>query len=68
MAAALHADRCQIYTDVDLYTADPRIVKNAVKLDEITYDDAQACVFRRWGVCITALSLAKKYHVNLEVL
>ena len=39
LAAALHADRCQIYTDVDgVYTADPRIVPNAKKLDEISYD------------------------------
>ena len=40
LAAALHADMCEIYTDVDgVYTADPRIVKNAFKLDEITYDE-----------------------------
>ena len=40
LAATLHADLCQIYTDVDgVYTADPRIVKNAKKLDEITYDE-----------------------------
>ena len=38
LAAALHADACEIYTDVDgVYTADPRMVKNAKKLDEITY-------------------------------
>ena len=40
LAAALHADMCEIYTDVDgVYTADPRIVKNAFKLNEITYDE-----------------------------
>ena len=40
LAAALHADLCQIYTDVDgVYTADPRLVKNAHKMDEITYDE-----------------------------
>ena len=40
LADALHADMCEIYTDVDgVYTADPRIVKNAFKLDEITYDE-----------------------------
>ena len=40
LAAALHADRCEIFTDVDgVYTADPRIVKNAMKLDEVTYDE-----------------------------
>ena len=40
LAAALHADLCQIYTDVDgVYTADPRLVPGAHKLDEITYDE-----------------------------
>ena len=40
LAAALHADLCQIYTDVDgVYTADPRYVKGARKLEEITYDE-----------------------------
>ena len=40
IAAALHADKCEIYTDVDgVYTADPRIVKDAKKLSEITYDE-----------------------------
>ena len=40
LAAALHADKCEIYTDVDgVYTADPRMVKTARKLNEITYDE-----------------------------
>ena len=40
IAAALHADLCQIYTDVDgVYTADPRMVPGAKKLEEITYDE-----------------------------
>jgi len=40
LAAALQADRCEIYTDVDgIYTADPRIVPEARKLDEISYDE-----------------------------
>ena len=40
LAAVLHADLCEIYTDVDgVYTADPRVVKNARKLKEITYDE-----------------------------
>ena len=40
LAAFLHADLCQIFTDVDgVYTADPRIVKNAQKLDEISFDE-----------------------------
>lgn len=49
IAAALKADKCEIYTDVDgVYTTDPRIVPNAHKLDEITYDEmARACHLRR---------------------
>ncbi len=40
IAAALHADRCQIYTDVEgVYTADPRKVRNTRKLEEITFDE-----------------------------
>ena len=40
LAAALRADKCEIYTDVDgVFTADPRIVPDAKKLDEITYDE-----------------------------
>ena len=54
LAAAFRAKVCQIYTDVDgVYTTDPRIVPNARKLDEITYDEM--------------LELAKKFRVNLEV-
>ena len=55
IAAALHADRCQIFTDVEgVYTADPRKVRNTRKLKEITFDEM--------------LELAKKYNVELEVL
>ena len=70
LAAALHADRCQIYTDVDgVYTADPRIVKNAVKLDEITYDEMLELASLGAGVLHNrSVEMAKKYHVNLEVL
>ena len=40
LAAALHADRCEIFTDVEgVFTADPRVVKNARKIEEITYDE-----------------------------
>ena len=69
LAAALHADACEIYTDVDgVYTCDPRIVPEARKLDEITYDDmldlatlgAQVLHNRRVG-------MAKKYGVELVV-
>jgi len=70
LAAALHADRCQIYTDVDgVYTADPRIVKSAVKLDEITYDEMLELASLGAGVLHNrSVEMAKKYHVNLEVL
>ena len=44
LAAALEADLCQIYTDVDgVYTADPRYVKGAKKLDEVTYNEMLEC-------------------------
>ena len=42
IAASMKADLCQIYTDVDgVYTADPRFVKNAFKLDDISYDEIE---------------------------
>ncbi len=70
IAAAMHADLCQIYTDVDgVYTADPNKVKNAKKLDEITFDEmlelasAGAKVLHNRSV-----EMAKRYDVNLEVL
>lgn len=70
LAAELNADLCQIYTDVDgVYTADPRIVKNAVKLDEITFDEMLELASLGAGVLHNrSVEMAKKYHVNLEVL
>lgn len=70
LAAELKADLCQIYTDVDgVYTADPRIVKNAVKLDEITYDEMLELASLGANVLHNrSVEMAKKYHVNLEVL
>lgn len=69
LAAALHADACEIYTDVDgVYTADPRIVPNARKLSEITYDEmlelatAGAKVLHNRSV-----EMAKKYSVPMVV-
>ena len=48
LAAALEADECEIYTDVDgIYTADPRLVDTAKKLDEITYDEMLDLAFLR---------------------
>ena len=70
LAAELKADICQIFTDVDgVYTADPRYVKNAVKLDEITYDEMLELASLGANVLHNrSVEMAKKYHVNLEVL
>ena len=69
LAAALHADRCEIYTDVDgIYTADPRIVPDAVKLDEITYDDMLELASLGAKVLHNrSVELAKKYNVKMVV-
>lgn len=68
-AAALKADLCQIYTDVDgVYTADPRIVSDAVKLDEISYDEMlELSSLGAQVLHNRSVELAKKYNVNLEV-
>lgn len=70
LAAALHAQRCQIYTDVDgVYTADPRIVKNAKKLQEITYDEMLELASLGAQILHNrSVEMAKKYNVELEVL
>ncbi len=70
LAAALNADLCQIYTDVDgIYTADPRIVPNALKIDEITYDEMLELASLGANVMHNrSVEMAKKYNVNLEVL
>lgn len=70
LAAAFHADCCQIYTDVDgVYTADPRIVKNAWKLDEISFDEMLELASLGAQVLHNrSVEMAKKYNVNLEVL
>ncbi len=70
LAATLHADICQIYTDVDgVYTADPRIVPNAVKLDEISYDEMLELASLGAQVLHNrSVEMAKKYNVKLEVL
>ncbi len=69
LAAALHADACEIYTDVDgVYTADPRIVKTARKLDEITYDEMLELASLGAGVLHNrSVEMAKKYGVQLVV-
>ena len=70
IAAALHADLCQIYTDVDgVYTADPRCVKGARKLDEITYDEMlELATLGAQVLHNRSVEMAKRYGVNLEVL
>lgn len=70
LAAALHADLCQIYTDVDgVYTADPRHVKGARKLDEITYDEMLELASLGAQVLHNrSVEMAKRYNVNMEVL
>lgn len=70
LAAALKADRCQIFTDVDgVYTADPRKVKNSKKLTEISYDEMlELATLGAQVLKNRAVELAKKYHVQLEVL
>ena len=70
LAAALHADLCQIYTDVDgVYTADPRCVKGARKLDEITFDEMLELASQGAQVLHNrSVEMAKRYNVNLEVL
>ena len=70
LAAALHADLCQIYTDVDgVYTADPRMVRGARKLDEITYDEMlELATLGAQVLHNRSVEMAKRYNVNLEVL
>ncbi len=70
LAAELKADLCQIYTDVDgVYTADPRIVKSAKKLDEISFDEMLELASCGAQVLHNrSVEMAKKYNVNLEVL
>ena len=69
LAAAFRADLCQIYTDVDgVYTTDPRIVSNARKLEEITYDEMLELASQGAQVLHNrSVELAKKFRVNLEV-
>ena len=69
LAAAFRADLCQIYTDVDgVYTTDPRAVSSARKLSEITYDEMLELASQGAQVLHNrSVELAKKYHVNMEV-
>ena len=69
LAAALGADVCEIYTDVDgVYTADPRFVPNAYKLDDISYDEMLELASLGANVLHNrSVEMAKKYHVKLAV-
>ncbi len=70
LAAALRADACEIYTDVEgVYTADPRLIPNARKLSEVSYDEMLE--FASLGAKVLhnrSVELAKKYGVQLVVL
>ena len=70
IAAAMHADLCQIFTDVEgVYTADPRKVKNAKKLQEISYDEMlELATLGAQVLNNRSVEMAKKYGVELEVL
>ena len=70
MAAALEADECRIYTDVKgVYTADPRIVENAQRLDSVTYEEMLEMASLGSKVLqIRSVEFARKYNVNLRVL
>lgn len=69
IAAALHADLCEIYTDVDgVYTADPRIVPDARKLDEISFDEMLELASLGANVLHNrSVEMAKKYNVKMSV-
>ena len=70
LAVALRADLCQIYTDVDgVYTADPRKVPDARKLQEITFDEMLELASLGAQVLHNrSVEMAKRYNMNLEVL
>jgi aspartate kinase len=70
LAAALKADECQIYTDVDgVYTTDPRVVKNARRLDHITFEEMLEMASQGSKVLqIRAVEFAGKYKIPLRVL
>ena len=69
LAAALNADMCEIYTDVEgVYTADPRVVPDAVKLDELSYDEMLELASLGAKVLHSrSVEVAKKYNVKLVV-
>ena len=70
IAAEMHADLCQIYTDVEgVYTADPRKVPGAQKLEDLTYDEMlELATLGAQVLNNRSVEMAKKYNVELEVL
>ena len=70
LAAALEADECQIYTDVDgVYTTDPRIVANARRLDKITFEEMLEMASQGSKILqIRSVEFAGKYNVPLRVM
>lgn len=70
LAASLQADLCQIYTDVDgVYTADPRCVQGAKKLEEITFDEMlELATLGAQVLHNRSVEMAKRYNVNMEVI
>ena len=70
IAAAMNADLCQIYTDVEgVYTADPRKISNAQKLEEISYDEMlELATLGAQVLHNRSVEMAKKYNLELEVL
>lgn len=69
LAAALEADECEIYTDVDgIYTTDPRIFENAAKMQQISYDEMLELASLGAGVMHSrAVEFGKKYDVKIHV-
>jgi aspartate kinase len=69
LAAALGAEECEIYTDVDgIYTTDPRIFKDAVKMNQISYDEMLELASLGAGVMhIRAVEFGKKYNIKIHV-
>lgn len=70
IAVALSADLCQIYTDVEgVYTADPRLIENAIKLESISYDEMlELSTLGAKVLNNRSVEIAKKHNVELEVL
>ena len=70
LAVALKAEKCQIFTDVDgVYTADPRLVPNAVKQDEVSYNEMlELATLGAQVLHNRSVEMAQKYGIELEVL